>query len=97
RLFPERLEDNVVTIGFTKPVSYQVQFENNTWYLLRRISQPILVSVLLLGVTILSFLSLYRNLKQQRKLAQLKNDFISNMTHELKTPIATVTVAIEAL
>ncbi|NLR81099.1 sensor histidine kinase [Chitinophaga eiseniae] len=95
--FPDDLENNIVTVGFTKPISYQVNFENNSWYLLRRISQPILISVLLLGITIFSFLLLYRNLKQQRKLAQLKNDFISNMTHELKTPIATVNVAIEAL
>jgi two-component system phosphate regulon sensor histidine kinase PhoR len=35
-------------------------------------------------------------IKQQR-LAALKNEFISNITHELKTPIATVGVAIEAL
>jgi two-component system phosphate regulon sensor histidine kinase PhoR len=35
-------------------------------------------------------------LKQQR-LSELKNEFISNITHELKTPIATVGVAIEAL
>ncbi|MGF6849100.1 two-component system phosphate regulon sensor histidine kinase PhoR [Chitinophaga sp. W3I9] len=95
--FPDDLEGNTVTIGFTKPMSYQVLFENNTWYLLKRISQPILISFFLLAVTIFSFLLLYRNLKQQQRLAQLKNDFISNMTHELKTPIATVSVAIEAL
>ncbi len=96
-IVPDDFYGNVVTIGFTKPVSYQVLFHNNTWYLLRRISQPILISVILLGITVFSFLLLYRNLKQQRKLAQLKNDFISNITHELKTPIATVSVAIEAL
>lgn len=95
--FPDDPGGNVVTIGFTKPVSYQVLFNNNTWYLLKRISQPILISILLLGITVFSFLLLYRNLKQQQKLSQLKNDFISNITHELKTPIATVSVAIEAL
>lgn len=95
--FPEDPGGNQITIGFTKPMTYQVVFQNNTWYLLRRISQPILISIFLLAVTIFSFLLLYRNLKQQQRLAQLKNDFISNMTHELKTPIATVSVAIEAL
>ncbi|KAA2239045.1 HAMP domain-containing histidine kinase [Chitinophaga agrisoli] len=95
--FPDDLENNTVTLGFATPISYRVNFENNTWYLLRRISQPILISAFLLGVTGLSFLLLYRNLQQQQKLAQQKNDFISNMTHELKTPIATVSVAIEAL
>jgi two-component system phosphate regulon sensor histidine kinase PhoR len=96
-VFPFDLDNNTVTVGFTKPVAYKLEFDNNTWWLLRRISQPILISFLLLGVTILSFLLLFRNLKQQQKLAQLKNDFINNMTHELKTPIATVSVAIEAL
>ena len=51
----------------------------------------------LAGVTIVSFLILYRNLLLQRRLTDMKNDFISNISHELKTPIATVGVAIEAL
>jgi len=47
--------------------------------------------------TTVVFIFLYRNLAQQRRLAEMKNDFISNITHELKTPIATVSVAVEAL
>src|SRR5258708_38554142 len=48
-------------------------------------------------MTVISFVLLYRNLVRQQRLADLKNEFISNVTHELKTPIATVGVAIEAL
>ena len=40
---------------------------------------------------------IWQSLEKQRKLTELKNDFISNVTHELKTPITTVGVAIEAL
>jgi two-component system phosphate regulon sensor histidine kinase PhoR len=65
--------------------------------LLRRITLPILFSIFLVGVTILTFVVLYKNLLRQRRLAILKNEFIGNITHELKTPIATVGVAVEAL
>lgn len=88
---------NEVTVGFTHPVTYQLQLGNTFPYLLKQITQPILFSILLLGITILSFVLLYRNLLKQQRLAALKNEFISNITHELKTPIATVGVAIEAL
>ncbi|HEY6062641.1 MAG TPA: HAMP domain-containing sensor histidine kinase [Chitinophagaceae bacterium] len=88
---------NEVTIGFAHPVTYKLSLGNTFPYLIKRISLPILFSVILLGITILSFVLLYRNLLKQRRLAELKNEFISNITHELKTPIATVGVAIEAL
>ena len=86
-----------VTIGFAKPVTYKLQLGNTFSYLLKRIIAPIIFSLLLLGITILSFVLLYKNLLRQQRLAALKNEFISNITHELKTPIATVGVAIEAL
>lgn len=88
---------NRMTIGFAHPVTYQLDLGNTFNYLIKRIATPILFSIFLIGVTILSFVLLYRNLLRQRKLAALKNEFISNITHELKTPIATVGVAIEAL
>jgi len=88
---------NEVSLGILHPVTYKLKLGNTFSYLMRQITQPILFSILLLGITILSFLLLYRSLLKQRKLALLKNEFISNITHELKTPIATVGVAIEAL
>ncbi|MEO6610863.1 MAG: HAMP domain-containing sensor histidine kinase [Chitinophagaceae bacterium] len=88
---------NEVTVGFAHPVTYRLKLGNTFPYLFRQLIQPILFSILLLGITILSFVLLYRSLLKQRRLAELKNEFISNITHELKTPIATVGVAIEAL
>jgi two-component system phosphate regulon sensor histidine kinase PhoR len=88
---------NKITIGFSHPVTYELELGNSFVYLLKKIFSPILFSLFLVGVTIISFALLYRNLLKQRRLAEIKNEFISNITHELKTPIATVGVAIEAL
>jgi len=88
---------NKVTIGFAHPVTYELTLGNSFGYLTKKLASPILFSLFLVGVTVVSFLLLYRNLLRQRKLTAIKNEFISNITHELKTPIATVGVAIEAL
>jgi two-component system phosphate regulon sensor histidine kinase PhoR len=88
---------NDVTIGFAKPITFRLSIENEMSYLFKSLTLPILFSLFLVGITVVSFVLLYRNLIKQRRLAELKNEFISNVTHELKTPIATVGVAIEAL
>jgi two-component system phosphate regulon sensor histidine kinase PhoR len=88
---------NEVTLGFHDPVTYRLTVENKSAFVFNRIAIPILFSIFLVAFTALSFSLLYRNLLRQRRLANIKNEFISNITHELKTPIATVSVAIEAL
>jgi signal transduction histidine kinase len=66
-------------------------------YVFRQMLPEVLFSLGLFGCVGLAFFTIFNNLQAQRRLTELKNDFISNVTHELKTPIATVGVAIEAL
>jgi len=65
--------------------------------LFREITPQILFSSFLTVITFVSFVVMFRSIRSQQRLMSLKNDFISNITHELKTPIATVSVALEAL
>jgi len=88
---------NEVTVGLAKPKTYKLIIGNTIPYLLKRLALPIIFSLLLLCITIIAFVVLYKNLVKQKKLSDQKNEFISNITHELKTPVATVAVAIEAL
>jgi two-component system phosphate regulon sensor histidine kinase PhoR len=94
---PDKPRFNEVTLGFSNPVTYKLNLVDTSPFILKRMSAAIGFSIFLVGFTIFSFSLLYRNLLRQRKLADIKNEFISNITHELKTPIATVSVAIEAL
>lgn len=71
--------------------------QNIASVVLQRNLLGILLSILLLGAVIGSLLYLLHIIQQQKQLAEIKNDFISNMTHEFKTPIATIGVAMESI
>lgn len=66
-------------------------------FLIKQITPQILFSAFLTLLTTIAFIVLYRSIRAQQKLMELKNDFISNITHELKTPVTTVGVALEAI
>lgn len=65
--------------------------------LLRRSLLEIFLSFLLSASIISCLLYLLYTINKQKQLAAIKNDFISNITHEFKTPIATVSAALEAV
>jgi signal transduction histidine kinase len=91
------LHTTAVRVGFIKPITYQAVFNDPFSFLIKKIAPQIILSLLLILFTTVSFIILYRNLFAQKKISNIKDEFISNITHELKTPIATVNVAVEAL
>ncbi len=74
-----------------------VEIRHDLPYLVKRIIPQITFALILLVLTGSAFWFTNRSLKRQLMLNDLRNDFVSNITHELKTPVSTVKVAIEAL
>jgi two-component system, OmpR family, phosphate regulon sensor histidine kinase PhoR len=63
----------------------------------RDLTPWIVVSVLFTLIIFTAFFLTVRTMLRQKKVSEIKNDFINNMTHEFKTPIATISLAVDAL
>ena len=64
-------------------------------FLLQRLARVIIPSLLFMLVLIACMAWLFRMLKQQKKLDRVKNDFINNLTHELKTPVFSISLLLK--
>ncbi|OIQ28790.1 MAG: hypothetical protein BM564_08460 [Bacteroidetes bacterium MedPE-SWsnd-G2] len=74
-----------------------VYFNNINKTILKRILFGVLISSLLVFAIIGCLLYLLKIINKQKQLAEVKNDLISNITHEFKTPISTISVALESI
>lgn len=68
-----------------------------TWWILEKLVWGFLSSLFLICLTIGCLVYLLYTVFKQKKLAEIKSDFVNNMTHEFKTPLATVLAATESL
>lgn len=80
-----------------KGSTLSVSFENVNWAAFKKGTSAILISTLLVFAVISCLFFLLKVIKEQKQLAEVKNDLISNITHEFKTPIATIGVALEGI
>ncbi len=74
-----------------------VSFPDKKGYILSTITNNLLLAALFILAIIFVFASSLYQMLKQKKISEIKTDFINNMTHEFKTPIATINLAIDAI
>lgn len=88
-LFPNNFTDlNLsVNVGYTSKGNFVI----------KQMGGLLILSLIITLLVSFVMIYIFRRLLSQEKLHQLKTDFINNMTHELKTPIATISLAIDSI
>ncbi|MBK9761650.1 MAG: HAMP domain-containing histidine kinase [Flavobacteriales bacterium] len=75
----------------------RVHLPDQQKYVLRSMWPLLAASALFVLLIIVAFVYTLRTIWQQKRLGDIKNDLVNNLTHELKTPISTIALACEAL
>lgn len=88
-LFPDDL--------FAKPGHLVVYFHGQRQHLYKSLSVLMGASLVFTLGLVLAFIATVITLLRQKKITEIKNDFINNMTHEFKTPIATISLAADSI
>jgi len=74
-----------------------INFPERNEFILSSILGMTVLSIIFTLIIIIAYTSAIYQLIKQRKISQIKTDFINNMTHEFKTPIATINLALDAI
>jgi two-component system phosphate regulon sensor histidine kinase PhoR len=74
-----------------------VTFPHKKKFLLSQLVSITILSIIFTLIIIIAYTSALNQLIRQRQISEIKTDFINNMTHEFKTPIATINLALDAI
>ncbi|MDG1697611.1 MAG: HAMP domain-containing sensor histidine kinase [Polaribacter sp.] len=74
-----------------------VTFPDKDEHILSGISNILILSLFFILIIVIAFSSSLYQLIRQKKISEIKTDFINNMTHEFKTPIATINLALDSI
>ncbi|MFV0540638.1 MAG: sensor histidine kinase [Aestuariibaculum sp.] len=94
-LYPEKVIPNKNLIKSDNSVQLHYFFPNNV--LLNRISSELILSLIFALAVISCLFFLFYIISKQKRNDEIKNDFINNITHEFKTPITTISSALEGV
>jgi two-component system phosphate regulon sensor histidine kinase PhoR len=74
-----------------------ITFPHKKKFLLSELVSITVLSIVFTLIIIITYSSALNQLIRQRQISEIKTDFINNMTHEFKTPIATINLALDAI
>jgi len=74
-----------------------VTFPHKKKFLLSQLVSITILSIVFTLIIIIAYTSALNQLIRQKQISEIKTDFINNMTHEFKTPIATINLALDAI
>ncbi|RMA64895.1 sensor histidine kinase [Ulvibacter antarcticus] len=86
-----------VNVDMNSKYELYVNFSEKEKVVLNSIIGMAMLSLTFTAVIVLAYASALSQIFKQRQISQIKSDFINNMTHEFKTPIATINLALDAL
>jgi len=82
---------------FQKNIRLSVYFPGKSSFIYKTLNWLLLISLLISIIVLVSFGFSIHFILKQKKISEMKSDFINNMTHEFKTPIATISVAADSV